>query len=223
MKPVIHIQPTEGWGYYVANKKRLVEELVEIASNEETNTSVYMTEEDNSPYIYVYRNDQKIFQSACRTAYETERNLRVIFAQYIIGISVVMDDDKNSDVNQKASQKETTDDSDADDDVPVCSDLDAMSEAEFNDYVDEREEAIYSAVYALIEVLTEDDASDLEFDKSDDECIDNIVDHIVEYLAIDCGFRIRRPMTVVEDESGLNVRTEYPYEEFDFRDDKLHK
>lgn len=219
MKPVIHIQPTEGWGYYVANKKRLVEELVEIASNEETNTSVYMTEEDNSPYIYVYRNDQKIFQSACRTAYETERNLRVIFAQYIIGISVVMDDtEQKSDGNQNEPVKE----SDGTDDVPVCSELDDMSEAEFKDYIDEREEVIYAAVCALIDVLTEDDTSKLEFDKSEGECLDDVVDHIVEYLAIDCGFRVRRPMIIVEDESGLNVRTEYPYEEFDFREDVLH-
>lgn len=219
MAPIIYIQPVEGWGYFVKNKDRLAEELVEIATNETSDTSVYMTEEDGKPYLYVYREDKKIFQSACNTIYETERNLRVIYAQYIKESED--SENKSSDDEDKDVAATITTDNDDEEDIAI-SDLDAMSEEEFQNYTDEREDVIFSAVTDLITVLTEDSTSALEFDPTDDTCLDNIVDHIVEYLAINCGFRIRRPMTVIEDESGLHIRTEYPYEEFDFNEEELH-
>lgn len=220
MAPVIHIQPAEGWGYFAKNKARLAEELVEIATNETTNTSVYMTEEDGNPYLYVYRDDKKIFQSACTTIYETERNLRVVYAQYISDLQVV--GGKSDDTEDEDDAAAVLHDDEDDDDVPPESELDAMSDEEFQVMVSEREDVIFSAVSALITVLTEDEVSALEFDPSDDDCVDNIIDHIVEYLAIDCGFRIRRPMEVIDDDTGFTVRTEYPYEEYEFSKEERH-
>lgn len=233
--PVIHIQPVEAWGYYIKNQERLEEELVEIASNEETKTSVYMTDEDGTPYLYVYRNDKKIFQSECSTIYTTERNLRMIYAKYLTPLRVVVggktdDEEDDSPYNDDEFPLAEGDDDnvpmpdatdDEDDDAPI-SELDAMSDAEFQDMIDEREDVIYAAIQDLIAVLTEDDVCALEFSGEDDDSVDNIVDHIVEYLAIKCGLRIRRPMNVINDESGLHVRTEYPYEEFDFSEEELH-
>lgn len=224
MDPVIHIRPAEGWGYFVRNKTRLSEELVEIASNEATNTSVYMTEENGNPYLYVYRDDKKIFQSECTTIYETERNLRVVFATYITDLEVVGSSNDDEDDSEEAEDNASVAEADDDDDdtPPANSDLDAMSEKEFQSYISEREDVIFNAVSDLIAVLTEDSVSALEFDPSDDDCVDNIVNHIVEYLAIKCGFRIRRPMTIIEDETGFEVRTEYPYEEYEFSESELH-
>lgn len=224
MEPVIHIRPAEGWGYFVRNKTRLSEELVEIASNEATNTSVYMTEENGNPYLYVYRDDKKIFQSECTTIYETERNLRVVFATYITDLEVVGSSNGDEDDSEEAEDNTSVSEADDDDDdtPPANSDLDAMSEKEFQSYINEREDVIFNAVSDLIAVLTEDSVSALEFDPSDDDCVDNIVNHIVEYLAIKCGFRIRRPMTIIEDDTGFEVRTEYPYEEYEFSESELH-
>ena len=224
MEPVIHIRPAEGWGYFVRNKTRLSEELVEIASNEATNTSVYMTEENGNPYLYVYRDDKKIFQSECTTIYETERNLRVVFATYITDLEVVGSSNDDDDDSEEAEDNTSVAEADGDDDdtPPANSDIDAMSEKEFQSYIDEREDVIFNAVSDLIAVLTEDSVSALEFDPSDDDCVDNIVNHIVEYLAIKCGFRIRRPMTIIEDDTGFEVRTEYPYEEYEFSESELH-
>lgn len=224
MEPVIHIRPSEGWGYFVRNKTRLSEELVEIASNEATNTSVYMTEENGNPYLYVYRDDKKIFQSECTTIYETERNLRVVFATYITDLEVVGSSNDDEDDSEEAEDNTSVAEADDDDDdtPPANSDLDAMSEKEFQSYINEREDVIFNAVSDLIAVLTEDSVSALEFDPSDDDCVDNIVNHIVEYLAIKCGFRIRRPMTIIEDDTGFEVRTEYPYEEYEFSESELH-
>lgn len=212
MASVIHLQPAMGYTYYTQNKSRLEEELVEIATNEETNTSVYMTDNDGMPYLYVYRDDKKIFQSECQSQYITERNLRMIYAQYLAPM-----DTADNNVDENASYADIVED----DDDSIYGELDAMSEDQFQDMIDEREDVIYTAVHDLIEVLTEDSVCAMEFCGEDDDSVDTIVDHIVEYLAINCGLRIRRPMTVVDDETGLHVRTEYPYEEFDFREE-LH-
>ena len=83
-QPVIHIQPVELWTYYEEERLRLLNELVEIASHEDTNTSVYVTDEDGFPYLYVYRDDKKIFESKCYSQYMAERNLREIYASYLL-------------------------------------------------------------------------------------------------------------------------------------------
>ena len=215
MEPTIHIKPVEGWGYFAKNRSRLSDELVEIASNESTNTSVYMTEEDGKPYLYVYRDDKKIFQSSCDTVFEAERNLRVIYAQYLTPIQIADEDEDDAEI--------VAEDEETDADTPPLPNIDEMSEEEFQEYVSEREDTIFAAVKDMIEVMVEGSVDSLSMDKKDDSFMDNIVDHIVEYLAISCGLCIRRPMTVVEDESGLHVRTEYPYEEFDFSEEELHK
>ena len=211
-QPVIYIQPVEVWTYYKEEHKRLEEEMVEIASNEDTKTSVYITDEGGVPYLYVYRDDKKIFQSECQTQYEAERNLRVIYARYLTPLSIVDE-----------TREETEEDDDVD--TPPCDikSLDQMTDEEFEKYVDERESAILSAICDLIEVLTEDESGILEFcsESEEDDSLDIVVNNIVEYLAIKCGFRIRRPMEVVNDDSGLIERTEYPYEDFDFGEGEL--
>lgn len=216
MQPLIHIQPGEAWRYYMANRKRLEDELVEIASNADTNTSIYMTDNDGMPYLYVYRDDKKIFQSECATMGCLYSNLKDIYAKYLNNIcNASSDSTANSD--DDASQ-----DNDDDVDVPLCENINEMTESEFNTYVDEREDAILNAVRDMIDVLTEDVAGLLEVGIADDDCsIDKIVDNIVEYLAIECGLCIRRPMEVIDESTGRTVRTEYPYEEFDFGDGSL--
>lgn len=225
MEPTIHIQPAEVWDYHKEERSRLEEELVEIASNEETKTSVYITDENGYPVFYVYRDDKKIFQSECCAAFEAERNLRVIYAQYLSRITVVGKEEKSAataDNGDDSVDSVGADHDDDDVDLPPCTDLDAMSDEEFEKYVSEREDVIIGAVCDLIDVLTEDATSAVEFGMDDEEtCIEDVVDRIVEYLAIKCGFCIRRPMAVVDDDSGKTVRTEYPYEEFDFGDGEL--
>lgn len=210
MKPVIYLQPAEGWTYHNEERKRLEEELVEIASNEGTKTSVYMTDEGGRPYLYVYRDDKKIFQSECATQYETERNLRVVYAQYINQLHIVGN-----------IAPDDTDKEDEDADLPPFDDINAMSETEFKEYCDKREAEITEGVVSLIEILTEDKSGALEFGDKEDESLESITDQIVEFLAIKCGFCIRRPMELMDDDHGLMVRTEYPYEEFEFGDGEL--
>lgn len=214
-QPVIHIQPVELWTYYEENRLRLYDELVEIASNEDTKTSVYVTDEDNHPYLYVYRDDKKIFESKCWTQYVAERNLREIYASYLAPLKIV------GGSAAKEEETEVPDDEDEDVDTPPFDDLAAMTEEEWGTYCDEREDVIHDAVLSLIDILTEDETSSLELSSEDDDSFNTVVDKIVEYLAIKCGFRIRRPMEVVDDDSGELVRSDYPYEDYDFGEGDL--
>ena len=218
-QPVIHIQPVELWTYYEENRLRLCNELVEIASNEDTKTSVYVTDEDNHPYLYVYRDDKKIFESQCWTQYVAERNLREIYASYLAPLKIV------GGSATKEEETEVPDDEDEDEDVdtPPFDDLAAMTEEEWDTYCDEREGVIHDAVLALIDTLTEDETSSLELSSEDDDSFNTVVDKIVEYLAIKCGFRIRRPMEIVDEDSGELVRSDYPYpyEDYDFGEGDL--
>ena len=215
-QPVIHIQPVELWTYYEENRLRLCDELVEIASNEDTKTSVYVTDEDNHPYLYVYRDDKKIFESKCYSQYMAERNLREIYASYLAPLKVV-----GGGTAAKEEETEVPDDDDEDADTPPFDDLAAMTEEEWDTYCDEREGVIRDAVLSLIDILTEDETSSLELSAEDDDSFDTVVDKIVEYLAIKCGFRIRRPMEIVDDDSGELVRSDYPYEDYDFGEGDL--
>ena len=217
---VIHIQPVEAWSYYEENRLRLLDELVEIASDESTNTSVYITDEDGFPYLYIYRDDKKIFESKCYSQYMAERNLREIYAKYLSKLQVVVG-------GASTEQEEETppyddDDEDEDVDVPLYDpDLAVMTDDEWTEYCDERESVIKAGITSLIEILTEDETSALELTAEDDDSFETVVDKIVEYLAIKCGFRVRRPMEVVDEETGLLVRTDYPYEHYDFGDGEI--
>ena len=215
-QPVIHIQPVELWTYYEEERLRLLNELVEIASHEDTNTSVYVTDEDGFLYLYVYRDDKKIFESKCYSQYMAERNLREIYASYLTPLKVVSGGDA-----AKEEEAEIPDDDDEDADTPPFDDLAAMTDEEWGTYCDEREDVIHGAVLSLIDILTEDETSSLELSSEDDDSFDTVVDKIVEYLAIKCGFRIRRPMEVVDEDSGELVRSDYPYEDYDFGEGDL--
>lgn len=201
----IHLQPAEAWDFFKEHKVRLATELMEIATNDATKVAVFITEEDDKPYLYVYRDDKKVFESACQTAYETERNLRIILATYVKGEPIPADLDKNT------TTSAAVDDDDDPDTPPFTDDIEAMTLEEFNEYADEREGVIICAIMSMIETLTEDDEGVIE-----DESLADIVDDIVEYLAIKHGLRIRRPMIVYDETAKKDVRTEYPYNEYEF-------
>lgn len=201
----VYLKPDQAWEFFKQNKKRLEDEMVEIAANSDTRTVIYLTEEEGNPAVKVYRNDIQQYSEGCVSLPDCINTLKRIYTKYLTPLQVVVN---NTD------KKEEDDD---EDDVPVDEEL---SRAEFEAEIEEREEVIYQAVSDLIDVLTEDNISSLEFSDRDDDSVGNIVDHIVRYLAVDCGFRIRRPMILYDEDKKQEVCTEYPYEEYDFDDDE---
>ena len=202
----VYLKPDQAWEFFKQNKKRLEDEMVEIATNDDTRTVIYLTEEEGHPAIKVYRNDIKQYEEGCVSLPDCEKTLKRLYTKYLTPLQVV--------VNNTGKKEDADDD---DDDAPVDEEV---SRAEFEAEIEEREEVIYQAVSDLIDVLTEDNISSLEFSDRDDDSVGNIVDHIVRYLAVECGFRIRRPMILFDEDKKQEVCTEYPYEEYDFSDDE---
>ena len=196
----IHLKPNEVWKFFHDHRVRLEEEMLEIASNTETNTAIFLTEQDGFPFVSVYKNDQLVHEDYCVSDTDSEETMRDIYIKYMPPFYVTVNDET------KAADSDSSDDD---------ADVEEITLAECEDKINEREDEITLAIQALIEVLTEDSVGALEFGPGD-ETFEDIVDHIVEFLAVDCGFRVRRPMFIIDEESHEEVFSEYPYEEFDF-------
>lgn len=197
----VYLKPDQVWEFFKRNKERLEEEMVEIATNDDTKTAIYLTEEEDHPAIKVYRNDIEQYSEGCVSLPDCEKSMKRIYAKYLTPLRVVVSETSDED-----------DDADTDDE---------LSRAEFEDEIEAREEVIYQAFRDFIDVLTEDNISSLEFTDKDDDSVDHIIDHVIRYLAVECGFRIRRPMILYDEDNKQEVCTEYPYEEYDFDDDKV--
>lgn len=192
----IHLEPANVWEYFRRHKERLEEEMVEIAENDDTGVAIYLTEDDDLPQYVVFKNDKEQYREMCVNGSDAEQTLKKIFMQYLVPLVIPVDDD----------------------DVPV--DENAMR-SDFEDQIDEREDVILDAFQDFIEVLTEDKIGALDFGKDGEE-LDKIINHIVQYLAVDCGFRIRRPMILYDEDLKKEVCSEYPYEEYDFSEDEVN-
>lgn len=197
----VYLKPDQVWEFFKRNKERLEEEMVEIATNDDTKTAIYLTEEEDHPAIKVYRNDIEQYSEGCVSLPDCEKSMKRIYAKYLTPLRVVVSETSDED-----------DDADTDDE---------LSRAEFEDEIEAREEVIYQAFRDFIDVLTEDNISSLEFTDKDDDSVDHIIDHVIRYLAVECGFRIRRPMILYDEDKKQEVCTEYPYEEYDFDDDEV--
>lgn len=81
----------------------------------------------------------------------------------------------------------------------------------------EREDEINQALADFLTVVLEEDFDISRLYTSDGA---DFVDEIMELLAINHGFTVRRPMFIVDSDSGEEVFTEYPYDEYDFGEDK---
>ena len=54
----IHVPADKVWEFFQENKKRLKEEMVAIAENEDTEYTVYLTDEEGYPLFVVCQGDE---------------------------------------------------------------------------------------------------------------------------------------------------------------------
>lgn len=77
MSAKIHIPADEVWSFFFKNKERCTEEMVEIASNDETKYAVYLTEDEGYPMLSVCHGDDdqsmKRAQSVKTTALKPQK------------------------------------------------------------------------------------------------------------------------------------------------------
>lgn len=202
----IGLKPNQVWDFYNKNLPRLYDEMVSIARNDQTGYEIFLTEDVGVPMISVYKDDKMVYEEGTVSASDTERTVREIYQKYLLPMVVVVSKDKTPKEEMPVEEdgEEPSDDE--------------MTRMDQEDQIYEREDAIYLAFQDFLQVLAEDDYS-IQDTFPDDAEVNEIIDHILEFLAIDHGLRIRRPMFIVDTDTGVEDFSEYPYEDYDFREE----
>ena len=202
----IGLKPKQVWEFYNKNIARLADEMVSIAKNDHTRCEIFLTEEEGVPMISVYNDDKLVYEEGAVSEEDTEKTVREIYKKYLLPlVTVVSNEPKKEEADTEEDGEEVYDEE--------------VTRIDQEDQIYEREDEIYLAFQDFLQVLAEDDYS-IKDTFSEDAEVNEIIDHIVEFLAIDHGIRIRRPMFIVDSDSGIEEFCEYPYEEYDFREEK---
>lgn len=192
----VMLTPDAAWKFYNENKIRCSKELIEIATNRETNTVVYLTEEQGKPYVVVERNEEEVYSESCVSEPDMEDTLRNVYLKWL----------------PKPELK-----------VHTKSAYDASNPLDmevFREIADERNEELRNAFQDFICVVTGNDPyfADAYAVLSDDP--DEIMDRVLEFIGSECGVSVYRPMVVFDEDAGCEVCTEYPYDEYVFGEDE---
>lgn len=196
------LKPEEVWKFYNDNASRMAKDLVCIAHSDSAGYEIFITEEDGIPCVIVYRGTLQVYEEGMVSAADAESTIRNVYKTYLIPGTA----------QQSAKSADSPEEDDKDIQEPE-DDTDTRLDQE--DQIYEREDAIYLAFGEFLNVLTEDDRLCTDI-FPDDSAVDTAINCILEYLAVDHGIRIRRPMFIQDMDTGVEVFSEYPYEEYDF-------
>lgn len=202
----IHIPAEDVWKFFQKNKKRLSEEMVAIAENEDTEYAVYLTEDNGYPLFSVCKgkSDSEFEEGAINELDCTETAKRC-YVRYLFPVVVTKDN------ITKFSEL------DDDEDEP-------MSEQDRQDAMYEREDELQLAMADFLQVVLQEgsDGTDI-IDMYGPDMIDELLDIVLEHIAADLCLPVYRPMFFIDEETGEEIYEEYPYgdppEVFDDDDD----
>lgn len=186
----IYVLPENVWEFFQKNKKRLSDEMVVIAENEDTGYAVYLTEEEDHPYFCVCQGkgapeyeDIAICKADCIEV------AKVCCAKYLLPITVIANGDGGCIMEM------------------------ATDEPDQEDIMYEREDELAMALYDFLSVVLQEDESFCgATDISDPEWLEKVLDAILEDLATNFDMPIYRPM-IITDDLGNETYTDYPYGE----------
>lgn len=191
----IHVPADKVWEFFQENKKRLKEEMVAIAENEDTEYTVYLTDEEGYPLFVVCQGDEDAeYEEAAYHAEDCETTATRFYYTYLF--PVVID-----------SEKSYPKDYDPEDDD------DYMTPQEMNDNIYQREDELRLALCDFLQVVLQEkgDSPDIE-EEYGSAMIDEILDYFLEYLGFDCCLPVYRPMFITDEDSGCELYTEFPYD-----------
>ena len=194
MSTTIHVKPEEVWSFYQKNAEQLAEQMVSIAENEDTGMNVYLTEDSDSPQLVVTDNNDKVVHEEYLVSQrDAEHSAKKIYEKYVVPIDAGGDEEDNDE---------------------------EITRSDMEDAIYEREDEILMAFEDFLEVLMEENR-DTIYDGYHDKQFDDLLNKVVRTIAVDSGVRVRRPMFLIDERTGLEVYTEYPYEEYDFDDEEI--
>ena len=198
----IHLKPTQVWPFFEENKARLAQEMVAIAENEETEHSVYLTEENDRPLLSVYKEDKKLYEEPAVSEKDCEATAKQIYLKYLFPLVI-------------SSPKYSFDDADQSDEDLELSPEEELQNCE--DAIYEREDELSFAMQDFLEVLLNCKNQKQMMELYGEDIIESVLDSFCRVLAEEHLISVYRP-TWVADEDGYDNFVEYPYLDVDDED-----
>lgn len=196
----IHIPADAVWGFFQESRKRLNKEMVLIAENTDTEYAVYLTEENDLPVLAVAKGDEKTeYKEHCVSEDDCTTVAKKFYTRYLFPVMIT---------DGKYIPEDVPDETEEDGDETWMDMEDTMYER--ND-----ELRLAMADFLAIALQEGDNDGTNILEAYGYEAVDEILDGFLKELSDNCGFHIYRPMIVTEKESGCEVFTEFPYDEYD--------
>ena len=173
------------WAQRPEIKKRLKSEIVSIAESSLTGCEICVSVESNLVTLFVYRGEEKVYSEAVVSSLDCMNTAQKLFNRYL--------------------PEHTKDDGDDDPDIDR---IDLELE------IDDREDYLRFSFLDFLSAACDCDMS-AAYDAGYKDDIDDAFVDILSRLATEHGFGIYRPMFIVEDDTGDEIYTEYPYEDYD--------
>lgn len=196
----IHIPADAVWGFFQESRKRLNKEMVLIAENTDTEYAVYLTEENDLPVLAVAKGDEKTeYKEHCVSEGDCTTVAKKFYTRYLFPVMIT---------DGKYIPEDVPDETEEDGDETWMDMEDTMYER--ND-----ELCLAMADFLAIALQEGDNDGTNILEAYGYEAVDEILDGFLKELSDNYGFHIYRPMIVTEKESGCEVFTEFPYDEYD--------
>lgn len=209
MSTKIHIPADEVWSFFFKNKERCAEEMVEIASNDETKYAVYLTEDEGYPMLSVcHGDDEPEYEEGTISKDDCTETAQRMFIRYLCPVTVTC--------GKTVFQENIAKDEEPDED-------DESTEQDRLDEIYERDDELTLALCDFLKVVFEEDVDGAELlETYSESVIVEILDEFLEHLATNhCFTDIRRPTFINDPETGVEFFTEYPYDPELFYEDQL--
>ena len=191
----IHVQAEDVWSFFQKNKSRLIDEMVVIAENNNTEYAVYLTEDGGYPMFSVCKGrEAPEYEEGAISVKDCTDTASRCFEQYLFPVTVTTGD-KRFLLNQD------------EDDTPMN-----YTQQEKEDTVYEREDELQLAMCDFLQVVLQEGCDGREvMDIYGLNLVNEILDSVLQIIAYDHGLLVYRPTLYTDEATGEDEYTEYPY------------
>lgn len=203
--PDIYLEAKDVWEYANKNRTELSKKMALIAENEERGYQIYLTiEEHGYPFISVFYtadDETPVEEEPVVTAVDCQNAVERLYRKYLYTPQkIITGGDEDMIPTLSKSEEEI---------------MTALSRAEAEDEIEDRENALYGAFMDFMSVVLEVDMGEMAGVPEVENDLNEMMDRFLEMVNNDYGISVRRPMLLVESggNDGEEFFAEYPYDE----------
>lgn len=188
------------WQHYLENMERAGDYLLMLAENKKTGCEVYITEEDDIPFICVYYGDDLRYKERVTTSKDCENTARRLYTKYLF---------EEVESGESASSQEPKQESCEDDDDEEWAEQRAREDMEY-ERRDDVEMAFQDFLISILEWDMKGSEIDTFFADNDKDIFGSCFDDVMTVLESH-GIPVYLPSTVEDAETGCKIHKDYPY------------